>query len=90
MQLKLAFAHVFAAVVASLDSRFLEPGAVAKGIARPDIADSASGEYERMTQAPMVWLNLRKTKLSLPPARAVDHGTGAAAVKHAVSSGWDA
>ena len=90
MALKFAFAHVFVAVVASLDSRALEPGFVAKDIARPNIADSSSGEYERMTQAPIVWLNLRKTKLSLPSVPAVSHATNAAVVEHAVSSEWDA
>ena len=90
MQLKLAFAHLFVAVVASLDSRAVEPGVLAKDIARPNIADSASGEYERMTQAPIVWLNLRKTKLPLPSVPAVSHATNAAVVEHAVSSEWDA
>ena len=86
MKLKFAFAYLFVAVVGSLESRALEQSVGAKDIARPNIADSAPGEYERMTQAPMVWLNLRKTKLSLPSVPAVNHATSAAVVKHAVIS----
>ena len=86
MPRKLAVAHVLIAVVASLDSSALEPGSLAKTIARPNIAGSASGDYERLTQAPMVWLNLRKTKLSSPSVLAAGLGNSAAVVEHAFAS----
>ena len=73
MPLKLSSACVFVAVAAAFESRALQPDAMVKDSSRPTVADGTSGEYERLTQAPMVWLNLRKTKLSILSVDTVAH-----------------
>ena len=72
------FAYILIAVSASL-----QPGALTKDSVRPATADNNPGDYERLTQAPMVWLNLRKTSLALPSVDLIGQAHGAVVVEHA-------
>lgn len=47
---------------ALVSQSFLSPQAFLKNVVRPSTSDRVS-EYERKTQSPMVWLNLKKTEL---------------------------
>ena len=76
---------VVSALGSGISQRAGQPGSVTKHISRPTLDDNASGDYERMTQAPMVWLNLRKTKLSLPSQVSVVNADEAIAIKHAAA-----
>ena len=71
------FAYTLAAVAASS-----QPGALTKDSVRPTADDNNRGDYERMTQAPMVWLNLRKTSLALPSVDLVGQAHGAVVAEH--------
>ena len=73
-------AYILTAVSASL-----QPGALTKDSVRPTATDNNPGDYERLTQAPMVWLNLRKTSLALPSVNLIGQAHGAVVAEHAAA-----